>query len=404
MRVFISLVAGGCIAASVLGNASPAFAAPAAGTAYFTFYENEGLMGELPVDATLKATRQGGKLVSGVLDVCHSLAEDSDRKDRFVVNLKSQGGKLVGTAESQEEKLPVSVSLAIKQSGSNFAFEGTITRGTAKLDVSVNEKGELSEEDFRQAQPEPDTLIAAPKDFTEVAPDSLVVKVKRGSLSDLVKALRGEDVELGFQALATGCDVLRAGVHSVKIDVDPERAPALLAKLKGLPGVTEAGWGLGTYGMDHAIRFPAADWRDADGKVAKEKLATAIGDAVAKSLSAKLRSSEWDKTSGDLSLKLERPDASVPGVDLVQQIEISMLLGPETPGKSENLILWVGDVTGETVDEASGPHLKFSGASVGGGGEGEEDQSYVKGDEAVMPALVGLLKGKSWDSEKSAWK
>jgi hypothetical protein len=159
--------------------------------------------------------------------------------------------------------------------------------------------------------------------------------------------------------------------------------------------------------MSGAIRFPAADWRDADGKIAKEKLAAAVGGAVAKSLSAKVRSSEWDKTSGELNLKLERPDASVPGVDLVQLIEISMLVGPETPGKSENLILWVSDVTGETVDETSGPHLKLSGASVGGGDDDEEGgntQGYVKGDEAVMPALVDLLKGKSWDSEKSAWK
>jgi hypothetical protein len=397
------------VTASLIGTAgivclaqSPTTAAPAGNVAYVTFFDGDGLMGELSVDGFLKESFQGGKVTSAVLDVCHSVSADSSRKDRFVVALKLQNGKLVGSAESQEEKVPVSVSLARKASGSSISFDGTITRGSAALETAADDKTEQSEEEFRQSQPQPDTLDQTPKDFTEVSPDSLVVKVKRASLAAVVKALRAEDVELAFDTLATSCDVLRSGEHVLKLNVDPERGPALLAKLKALPGVSAAGYGAGTFSMERAIRFPAAPFRTADGKLDRPKIAAAAGAAVAKGVAAELRSSEWDATTGVLSLKFARPDNSVAGLDLVQLVDTALLIGPEKPGASDNLILWVGDVTAETVDEgAGGQKLKFTGATVGGA---EEDQPQSKDSDAPVAQLIQALKGQGWDPEKFAWK
>ena len=133
----------------------------------------------------------------------------------------------------------------------------------------------------------------------------------------------------------------------------------------------------------------------------RSKLADVVGAIVAKSLSAKLRSAQWDKTTGDLDLKFARPDHTVPGLDLVQVVDVSVLVGPEKPGSRDNLVLWVGDVTAETVDEAAGPHLTFSGASIGGGGE---DQPQLPDGDAPLTALAQALNGHTWDSDKSAWK
>src|ERR1700754_953900 len=67
-------------------------AAAGAETRYFSSLGD--LLGDLPVDAFIKETRQGGKLVSAVLDVCYSVSATSDRKDRFAIELRPEGEKL----------------------------------------------------------------------------------------------------------------------------------------------------------------------------------------------------------------------------------------------------------------------------------------------------------------------
>jgi len=79
------------------------------------------LFGDLATDGFLKEVRQGAKVVSALLDVCHSVSQTSSRKDRFVVPLKLEGTKLTGTGQSQEAKLPITVSLVRKQTGKTVA-------------------------------------------------------------------------------------------------------------------------------------------------------------------------------------------------------------------------------------------------------------------------------------------
>ena len=57
------------------------------------------ILGELPVDAYIKETRQGGKVVSALLDVCYSVSTHSDRKDRYTHDLTVDGEKLSGSGQ-----------------------------------------------------------------------------------------------------------------------------------------------------------------------------------------------------------------------------------------------------------------------------------------------------------------
>ena len=66
-------------------------AAGATETRYFTAID--GLM-DGNADVILKETRQGKTVTAAVLDVCYPVAKNSDRKDRFVVNLQISGQTL----------------------------------------------------------------------------------------------------------------------------------------------------------------------------------------------------------------------------------------------------------------------------------------------------------------------
>ncbi len=72
---------------------------------------SSSVFSELNAEAILKETRQGTTLVSAELEVCHLTAPGSNRFDRFVVPLKVEGNRLVGSGQSQEGKQAVSVNL-----------------------------------------------------------------------------------------------------------------------------------------------------------------------------------------------------------------------------------------------------------------------------------------------------
>ena len=152
--------------------------------------------------------------------------------------------------------------------------------------------------------------------------------------------------------------------------------------------------------MAAAVRVAAADFRKPDGKIDTDKLATAIGAGAEKALAAKIRSSQWDTSTGELMLELTRADETVAGLPLTELLRASgALVAPEKSGKSDNLIIWIGDVATETVDSGPEPHLKFTGATT----EPEEDAEENESDE-VAARFVEDLKGKGWNVGGSAWK
>src|SRR5207244_2557161 len=239
---------------------------------YFTAID--GLM-DSNADVILKETRQGKTVTAAVLDVCYPVAKGAERKDRFVANLTVSGANLSGTTQSVGDKQPVTVKLTRKPTGDTFEFRGQITVGQKVSEVASSDNSDLSEKEFLESQTRDDGITATPKDFTEVSPESVGVRVKLDSALDFIKSLKGEALEVSVNSLSVSCDELRAGEQTINLTVDPERAAAVIAKAKGAAAVSLAGWTSGVVGMDRAIRFSAADWREGD-TVNKDKLGIAV--------------------------------------------------------------------------------------------------------------------------------
>ena len=398
MRALLYCLAGLMTASSGLAygqmKLSPKAAPVANETRYFTSID--GLM-DGNADVILKETRQGKTVTSAVLDVCYPAAKGSDRKDRFVVNLAVNGPTLTGTSQSIGDKLPVTVKLARKPTGDTFEFRGQIGVGQTVTEVVSSDNSDLSEKEFLDNQTSDDGITATPKDFTEVSPESVGVRIKLEAATDFLKSLKGQDVEVSLASLAVSCDALRAGQQTINLSVDPDRAAALIAKSRSAPGVIAVGWTSGIVEMDRTIRFSAADWREGD-RLSKDRLASAISGVLAKTLSAKLSSSAWNANTGKLKLVFKRPSQLLPALDLTETIEVTALVAPDKPGASDRLMLWISTPAIATADETAGPKLNLAEDS---GGDEEADQ---KDDNGSLEALAKEFKGQRWDADKSAWK
>ena len=363
-------------------------------TRYFTSID--GLM-DGNADVILKETRQGKTVTAATLDVCYPAEKGSDRKDRFVVNLAVNGATLSGTTQSIGDKLPVTVKLFRKPTAETFEFKGQIGVGNTVTDVTSTDNSDLSEAEFNENQTIDDGITAAPKDFTEASPEALAVKVKLDAAADLLKGLKGQNVEVALNSLSVTCEALRAGTQVININVDPDRASALLAQLRTSPGVVAAGWSAGTFDMERTIRFPAAAWRDG-GKLNRDKLAAAISGVLEKTLSAKLAAAKWSDDTGKLTLTFKRPSDVVPALALTDTIEVTALAGPDKPGSSDHMMLWIGSPSTTTADETAGPKLNLvdQSASDEEGGEPE--------DSGSVDALAKQFGAQRWDADKSVWK
>jgi hypothetical protein len=361
---------------------------------YFTAID--GLM-DGNADVILKETRQGKTVTAAVLDVCYSVAKSSDRKDRFVANLAVSGQTLTGTTQSIGGKLPVTVKLVRKPAGDGFEFKGQISIGQAVIEVNSADNSDLSEKEFLDNQATDDGINATPKDFTEVSPESIGVKVKLDAAAEFLKGLKGQDVEVSLSSLAVTCDALRAGEQTINLSADPDRAAGLIAKFKSSPGVVTAGWTTGVLDLERTIRFAAADWRDGD-RVNKDKLAAAITNVLSATLSAKSSSSAWNASTGKLKLTFKRPSQLYPALDLTETIEMTALVAPEKPGASDRLLLWISTPAISTADEAVGAKLNLANDSSG------DEEGDPKDDNGAVDALAKEFKGQRWDADKSVWK
>ncbi len=206
-----------------------------------------------------------------------------------------------------ENKTPVTVNLTRKTTGKSFTFGGKISVGNVVSTINSPDNADIDENEFQQSQVVDDDLVEAPKDFTQVSPQSVAVRVKREGFVDLVKSLKGQNVQIALDSIVTDCNALRTGQQVLRVLVDPARAPALVSTLKGAAGAVAAGWTTGTYDMERAIRFAGSEWNEG-GKLNKDKFATAIVNIAAKVLSAKPASSKWNDTTGELTFAVTRPE------------------------------------------------------------------------------------------------
>jgi hypothetical protein len=398
MRALLFCLLGLLTASSDLALAqmklSPKATPGANETRYFTSID--GLM-EGNADAILKETRQGKTVTSALLDVCYPAEKGSDRKDRFVVILAVNGQTLTGTAQSISDKLPVTVKLVRKPTGDTFEFRGQISVGQTVTEVTSTDNSDLSEKEFRDNQTTDDGIAAAPKDFSEVSPESIGVRVKLDAARDFLQGLKGQDVEVSLSSLIVSCDALRAGEQTINISVDPDRAAALIAKFKSQPGVVAAGWTSGIVEMERSIRFAAADWRDGD-RLDRDKLAAAIANVLSKTLSAKSSASVWNPNTGKLKLTFKRPSQTFPALGLTETVEVTTLVAPDKPGASDRLMLWISNPVVSTKDETAGPKLNLTEESSA------DEEADQKDDNGSVDALAKEFKAQRWDADKSAWK
>lgn len=361
---------------------------------YFTSID--GLM-DGNADAILKETRQGRTVTAAVLDVCYPVGKNSDRKDRFVANLQVNGQTLSGTTQSIGEKLPVAIKLLRKPNGDSFEFRGRITIGQSVTEVASPDNSDLSEREFLDNQTNDYGITPAPNDFTDVSPEAIAVRVKLEAATDFLKSLKGQDVEVSLSSISIGCDALRAGEQTINMSVDPERASALLAKFRSMPGVTTAGWTAGSMEMDRTIRFSAADWRNGD-KIDRDKLAAAVSNVLSRTLAAKPVSSSWNAATGKLKLTFKRPNDDLPALGLTDTIEVAGLLSPDRPGASDRLMLWISNPSVTTADESAGAKLNLTDESS------LDEEGEQPDDSGSIEALARELKGQRWDADKSVWK
>ena len=361
---------------------------------YFTAID--GLM-DGNADVILKETRQGRTVTAATLDVCYPVAKGSDRKDRFVVNLAVNGQTLTGTTQSLGDKAPVTVKLVRKPTGENFEFKGQINIGQTVTEVASSDNSDVSEKEFLDNQASDDGITASPKDFTEVSPESVGVRLKLDAAVDFLKGLKGQNVEVALSSLAVTCEAMRAGEQTINLSVDPDRAAALIAKSKALPGVVSVGWTTGVVEMERTIRFAATDWRDGD-KLNRDKLAATISNVLAGTLSAKSSSAVWNANSGKLKLTFKRPSQIFPALELTEIIEVVALVAPDKPGASDRLMLWIGNPAISTADESAGAKLSLAEETSG------EEEGEQKADNRSIDALAKEFRGQRWDADKSAWK
>ena len=337
---------------------SPRSAAAAEEVRYFAAID--GLMGG-NADVILKEIRQGRNVTSAVLDVCYPAQKGSDRKDRFVASLAVNGQTMTGATQSLGDKLPVTVKLVRKPTGETFEFKGRISIGQTVTEVNSTDNSDLSEKEFLDNQSTDDGITPSPKDFTEVSPESIAVRVKLDAAADFLKGLKGQDVEIS------------------------------------LSGLVGAGWTSGVVEMERSIRFSAAEWRDGD-RLNKDKLAAAIAGVLTRTLGAKSSSSAWDATTGKLKLTLKRPSQIMPALDLTETIEMTALVAQDRPGPSDRLMLWISNPVISTADESAGPKLNLADESSG------DEEADVKDDNGAVDALAKEFRGQRWDTDQSAWK
>ena len=363
-------------------------------TRYFTAID--GLM-DGNADVILKEVRQGKTLKEASLDICYPADKGADRKDRFVVSLAVNGPTLSGTTQSLSDKKPVTVKLTRKQTGDTFDFRGQITVGTVVTEVASSENSDISEKEFKDSQVVDDGINPAPKDFSDVSPELVGVRLKLDSALDYLKSLKGQDVEVVTNSLGVTCDALRSGVQTINLAVDPDRAPGLIAKAKATPGVVAVGWTTGIVEMERTIRVSAADYSEG-GKLNRDKLASAVSNVLAKVLSAKPAGASWSSTTGKVKLSFKRPSPIYPALELTDTVEVTGLVAPDKPGGSDKLMVWVGNPVTSTADESAGSKLILSNNSAG------EEEGDQKDDSGMIEALTKELKGQRWDADKSVWK
>lgn len=379
------------IAAIALVSA-PAVAAHAQTTfvtkPYFRFSD------KIHTDVVLRERRIGTTVESAELDLC--LGDYAAFKwDRVVIALKAEGEDFTGSGVSEIEKVPISFRYSRRFKGKDLNFIGALTVGKETV-LFESERVLESTEKQHSESTYTLTLVENPSDFTNVSPQWLTLKVKLGKMPAVLEVLRKEDIVLDSQnGLAEDCQVLRSRAQFIQFEIQPERAPAAVERLRKIDGVIAAGWG-GASWMTYAVRLPAAAWVSG-GKPDRAKLEKELAKSIATAVQAEILSTSWDQTKGDLVLKLKRNSIKFRALGLMELLEVRVLAEHERLGNSGDIVVWILNHTAALADEGSGPRMKIQPVSEIGG------EGIYLDQEAIAKQIAADLKGKTWNSETEKW-
>ena len=142
------------------------------------------------------------------------------------------------------------------------------------------------------------------------------------------------------------------------MSADPDRAAALIAKFKSLPGVVAAGWTSGIVEMERIDPFCGrrlARWRQTEqgqarGGDCRRAGKNALGEIGGGGMERQHRQAEID---------LQAAEPAIPALELTETVEITALVAPDKPGGSDRLMLWIGNPVISTADEAAGAKLNL---------------------------------------------
>jgi hypothetical protein len=149
--------------------------------------------------------------------------------------------------------------------------------------------------------------------------------------------------------------------------------------------------------MDRTVRFAAADWRDGD-KINRDKVATALANVLARTMSGKPATTSWDDETGKLKLTFKRPSQVLPALELTETVEVNAIIAPDKPGTTDKLILWVSTPSVTTADENSGAKLALADSPTA------DEESDPRDDNGAVAAVAAEFKAQRWDADNSNWK
>ena len=367
---------------------SPKAAPGANEVRYFTSID--GLM-DGNADVILKETRQGKTVTAATLDVRYPVAKDTDRKDRFVVNLAVNGQTLTGTTQSLGDKQPVTVKLVRKPTGDNFEFKGQISIGQTVTEVASTDNSDISEKEFQDNQTTDDGITATPKDFTEVSPESVGVEDQARRSAGFPQRVEGTE-RRGFAEQP--CGHLRCAARWRADHQSQRRSGSGRGADREIQIIARRRRGR----LDHRRRGDGTHHPVSGRWLARRRPAQSgrtrrepIADVLAGTLSAKSSSSTWNPNTGMLKLVFKRPSQLFPGLDLTETVEVTALVSSDKPGASDRLMLWIGNPAITTADETAGAKLNLADESSG------EEEGEQKADDGSVDALAREFKAQRWD-------
>lgn len=335
------------------------------------------------------------------LDLCFARNVDSSNGvlilgdyDRVVIALKAEANSLTGAGSSNEAKRPVEVKLQRRpDTAGKVRFSGTVSIDGKAYQVSPEPVFGTDP----SAETEYVTINAKPEAFDETAaPNTLGIKFKAGSLPQLLEVLRPANVRIDLTSGAVDkCAILRSGTQYLRVVTAPERSQALVAELKKLFFVVDAGWTSAIFASP-SVRISGARWVK-QGTLEREQAANALSAAMAKYLGASVVGSEWDSRSGELKVTFKRPSKLFPGLGLADTLQMTALIAPERLGETDRAVLWGPTISGDIADEATGTRLSFVPLTLFAG----PPEGIVISVEPEV--LARLLDAEWWDSANNAW-